>query len=205
MTTVSPQERRLYDGLATIENITNNYNLVKIGSGIQLKITKLETEGYILNPMSLTHNILKDNQNDVAEWSDIYEVFGQVNSVQKQVPTFDFPEQKLTKAFGKPGRHQSWKMVSMLTEEKMEQLYLDKKDTWMNLNLWANRIGTQQGWTKVNEDLFKIKNRKNKVDMSTCRIPKIRSHNESLPFYNADKANVTNGRFIFPFNKVVDE
>ena len=203
VTTVSPQERRLYDGLATIKNITKNYNLVKVG-GIKLKVAKYQVGGYKLLPMSVKMDMIADLKFFTTKWSDICEVFGMTHNIQQKMPTYEFPEEKLTKAFGKPGRQQSWKMVSLLVEEKIDQLYFDKKDTWMNVNLWSHRVGTQQGWTKVNEELFNIPNRKDRVDKSKCRIPNIRTHNESLPFYNADKENVTNGRFIFPNNKVLN-
>ena len=203
VTSVSTQERRLYDGLATIESITKHYHLVKIGGGVQLKVTKRDQDGYLLLPMSLNDPI-KEFQYFNNHWDDIYEVLGMVYNVTKQAPSYEFPEERMTKAFGKPGRQMSWKMIQRLAEEKMDQLGFDKKGTWMILNTWANRIGTQQGWTKVNEDLLKKKDPKNKVDQSKFKIPKIRSHNESLPFYNADKSNVTNGRFIFPFGKVRD-
>ena len=199
---MSPQERRLYDGLATIDNITSNYHLVKIG-GVELKIVKTTAGGYKLLPMSLKRDSYADLIQDTTKWSDIYEVIGMTRNIQLKMPTYEFQEEKITKGFGKPGRHPNWQTVAMLADEKMDQLYFDKKGTWMNINLWGHRVGTQQGWTKVNEELFNIPNRKNKVDNSICRIPKIRTHNESLPFYNADKENVTNGRFIFPYNKVI--
>ena len=153
--------------------------------------------------MSIKQDPYKDLLHDTTKWSDIYEVIGITHNIHLTMPSYEFQGEKLTKGFGNPGRHKDWEMVSMLAEEKMEQLYFNKKGTWMNLNLWAHRVGTQQGWTKVNEELFTIPNRKNKVDNAICRKPKIRTHNESLPFYNADKENVTNGRFIFPFNKVL--
>ena len=198
MTTVSPQERRLYDGLATIENITKNFHLVKVG-GIQLKITKVESGGYQLCPMSVAHGPMHHMKMFNEFWNDIYEIFGITHNIQRKMKTYELREENLTNAFGKPGRHPDWKMVSMLVEEKMEQLYFNKKGSWMDINMWAQRVGTAQGWTKVNEEFLTITDPKNKMDTSKMIVPKIRTHNESLPFYNADKSNVTNGRFMFPF------
>ena len=74
----------------------------------------------------------------------------------------------------------------------------------MDVNMWAQRVGTAQGWTKVNEEFLTITEPENKMDKSKMIVPKVRTHNESLPFYNADKSNVTNGRFIIPVGKVKD-
>ena len=75
----------------------------------------------------------------------------------------------------------------------------------MDVNMWAQRVGTAQGWTKVNEEFLTITEPENKMDKSKMIVPKVRTHNESLPFYNADKSNVTNGRFLFPFGKVIKQ
>ena len=60
-------------------------------------------------------------------WNDIYELMGVTHNIQKKMTTYELREENLTNAFGKPGRHPNWKVVLMLVEEKMEQLYFNKK------------------------------------------------------------------------------
>ena len=201
VTAVSPQERRLYENLASRKTISDQFHLVSVGD-VELKIQKKFEDGFILTPMSMTLNHIDHINDNYLEWEEIYELFTLIYGVQKKDPTYKFPEEKFRNRFGKPGRHGTWENVMMVISETMDQLYFDKDETWNYFKVWSLRVATAQGWTKINAEFLNQIDQKCQVTRRVCKKANIRPHDEEKPFYNADKEKVTNGRFIFPYDKV---
>ena len=118
-------------------------------------------------------------------------------TIEFRNPDTEFDEGFYRETFGNPGKSGTWKSLYIKTKSLMDQLFLEKSDSWASLRIMMQKLGNAQGWMGgcLNMTMLNPTDGNNAITMSPVKPAQAKEKVRDGYCYN-DETH-PNGRLLF--------